>query len=106
MSAVTPKDAASIVLLRSPEDPHLYWVRRSDSLAYMGGFHAFPGGQRDSGDADIPVLNEESADARVMMTCALRETFEETGVLIARGVEKLAPERLRALREEFLSSAR
>jgi endoribonuclease LACTB2 len=106
MTSVTPKDAASIVLLRSPEDPEVYWVRRADSLAYMGGFHAFPGGQRDLSDNDITVLNAESPESGAMMVCATREMFEETGVLIARGVEKCSQELLRKLRQEFLSESR
>jgi endoribonuclease LACTB2 len=106
MSAVTPKDATSVVLLRGPEDPHLYWVRRADTLAYMGGFHAFPGGQRDSSDATIPVLNAEDAEAAAMMACGLREMFEETGVLVARGVERLSLLKLRNMRQELLSETK
>ena len=50
----TPKDAAAIILLRQdtdPANPEVYWVKRSDKLAFLGGFHAFPGGQIDAEDA-------------------------------------------------------
>lgn len=106
MSAVTPKDAASTVLLRTPEDPHVYWVRRADALAYMGGFNAFPGGQRDAEDAEIPVVHAPSAEAAAMMACAARELFEETGVLVARGVERLASAQLRSLRADLMKEQR
>ena len=55
MSA-TPKDAAAIILLRQntdPANPEVYWVKRSDKLAFLGGFHAFPGGQIDPDDAEV-----------------------------------------------------
>ncbi|MEW6734131.1 MAG: MBL fold metallo-hydrolase [Acidobacteriota bacterium] len=103
MTAVTPKDAASIVILSNPEDPHIYWVRRADALVYMGGFHVFPGGQRDSGDAEINVLNAPDADTATMITCAIREAFEETGVLIAPGSERLSTAQIGELRAELMA---
>lgn len=61
---------------------------------FMGGFHAFPGGQLDKEDAQISVSNCDDADGRMMRACAVREFFEETGVLVARGTEKVSPGRL------------
>ena len=98
---VTPKDAAAMVLLRDPEEVKVFWVRRSLKMFFMGGYHAFPGGQRDAADSQTRVLNCETAEAAAMRACAAREIFEETGVLLARGVERITPERRAALRQEF-----
>lgn len=100
---VTPKDAAAMILLRDPADPKVFWVKRAKTLAFMANYHAFPGGQRDAGDAGITILNAEDMPDAVMRVTAIREIFEETGVLIARGVEKITAERRAALRDEFHS---
>ena len=88
----TPKDAAAVILLRhntDPNNPQVFWVKRSTKLAFLGGFHAFPGGQREASDADIPVNNCEDPEAAAMISCAAREIFEEVRVLLARGSETL-----------------
>ncbi len=97
---VTPKDAAAMILLRDPDDPKVFWVKRARTLAFMGSYHAFPGGQRDAADSEVPILNEQALADVVMRVAAIREIFEETGVLIARGAENLSPEKLAAMREE------
>src|SRR5437762_10800100 len=98
---VTPRDAAAMILLRDPDDPKVFWVRRSLKVFFMAGYHAFPGGQRDAGDFETRVLNCDNAEAAAMRACAAREIFEETGVLVARGAEALTAERRAALRHEF-----
>lgn len=100
-NAVTPKDAAAIILLRDPDDPKVFWVKRGKTLKFMANYHAFPGGQRDAADAEVPILNEENLPDAVMRVAALRELFEETGVLIARGAEQLSAARRVALRQEL-----
>ena len=88
----TPKDAAAVILLRrntNPNDPEVFWVKRSDQLAFLGGFHAFPGGQLDAGDAEVVVRNSADAQTSAMISGAARELFEELGVLVARGSEAL-----------------
>jgi glyoxylase-like metal-dependent hydrolase (beta-lactamase superfamily II)/8-oxo-dGTP pyrophosphatase MutT (NUDIX family) len=88
----TPKDAAAVILLRhetSADDPEVYWVRRSHRLAFLGGFHAFPGGQRDEADMETRVENCEDEETSSMISCAARELFEELGVLVARGAHTL-----------------
>jgi endoribonuclease LACTB2 len=87
-----PKDAAAIILLRQntdPQNPEVFWVRRSDKLAFLGGFHAFPGGQIDAVDAEVDVKNAPDAATAVMISGAARELFEELGVLVAHGGEAL-----------------
>src|SRR5215471_15460764 len=87
----TPRDAAAIILLRpgtDPENPEAFWVKRSTKLAFLGGYRAFPGGQRETLDAEINVKNCDDERA-AMISCAARELFEEVGVLLARGSETL-----------------
>ena len=95
----TPKDAAAVILLRpgtDPANPEVFWARRGAKMVF-GGFHAFPGGQRDATDADVPVrFKVQSSKCKVqnppsdaMIACAARELFEELGVLVARGAETL-----------------
>jgi ribonuclease/clavin/mitogillin len=88
----TPRDAAAVILLRhntNPRDPEVFLVRRSEKLAFLGGYHAFPGGQFDATDAEAPVENCPDAETRVAISCAARELFEETQVLVARGGDTL-----------------
>jgi glyoxylase-like metal-dependent hydrolase (beta-lactamase superfamily II)/8-oxo-dGTP pyrophosphatase MutT (NUDIX family) len=87
-----PKDAAAIILIRpgtDPRDPEIYWVKRSTKLAFLGGFYAFPGGQRENSDDESRVENSTDAETAAMISCAARELFEETGVLLARGAQTL-----------------
>ena len=87
-----PKDAAAVILLRhntDPNDPEVFLVRRSEQLKFLGGYHAFPGGQFDAGDADTHVANGVDAETGAAISCAARELFEELGVLVARGGDAL-----------------
>ncbi len=83
--------AAAILLVQgSGPDTRVYLVERARQLRFFGGYHALPGGVADPSDA---------ADLR---GCALRELFEETGVLLDRGMASLPAERRRTLRRELL----
>ena len=87
-----PKDAAAVILLRhqtNPNNPEVFLVKRSEKLAFLGGYHAFPGGQFDATDAEAPVENCPDAETRAAISCAGRELFEETQVLVARGGDAL-----------------
>src|SRR5262245_21449079 len=101
--AVTPRDAAAMILLRDPGDPKVFWVKRAKTLAFMANYYAFPGGQRDAADSEVPILNAENIPDALMRVTAIREIFEETGVLIARGVQNLSAERRAAMRDELHS---
>jgi len=86
------KDAAAVILLKQntdTTDPEVYWVKRSDKLAFLGGFHAFPGGQIDEADAEVEVKNAVNPETAVMICGAARELFEELGVLLVHGGELL-----------------
>ena len=92
MVNTTPKDAAAIILLRQNTDvanPEIFWVKRGDKLAFLGGFHAFPGGQIDASDADVEVRNSPNPETSAMISGAARELFEELGVLAVRNGETL-----------------
>ncbi|HKV33224.1 MAG TPA: MBL fold metallo-hydrolase [Pyrinomonadaceae bacterium] len=81
-----------MILLRQdtdPQKPEVYWVKRSEKLAFLGGYHAFPGGQIDAGDAEVDVRNSPDATTSAMISGAARELFEELGVLAVRGGETL-----------------
>src|SRR3989440_12253015 len=87
-----PKDAAAIILLRpntDPNNPEAYWVKRSTKLAFLGGYRAFPGGQRETLDNELRVRNCDDEERAAMISCGARELFEEVGVLLARGAETL-----------------
>jgi endoribonuclease LACTB2 len=101
---VTPRDAAAMILLRDRDDPKVFLVKRAKTLAFMANYYAFPGGQRDPADAETPVLNSDGIADVAMRVAAIREVFEETGVLIARGAESLPAEKLIALRHEQASN--
>src|SRR5215471_17533973 len=86
MSSLQPKDAAAVILLRHNTDqnnPEVFWVKRSLKLAFLGG-------QTEPADADAPLENcRGDRERAAMVSCAAREMFEETGVLLARGSETL-----------------
>lgn len=106
MSSTTPKDAAAVILLRpnsNPENPEVFLVRRSEKLAFLGGFHAFPGGQFDASDADTPVDNCDDQQTRAAISAAARELFEELGVLAVRGGEPLTKGQRESLLDDLTS---
>lgn len=88
-----PKDAAAVILLprdTDPNNPAVFWVKRSPRLVFLGGFYAFPGGQMEATDVDARVENcAGNRERQGMISCAAREMFEETGVLLARRAETL-----------------
>lgn len=95
--AVEPRNAATVVLLRpSDEGPDVYLMRRQVSMEFAGGMCVFPGGGVDPRDFDATVawagppasewaqrLGTDEETARALVCAAVRETFEESGVLLA-----------------------
>ena len=99
-----PKDSATVILVRRAQGktPEVFLARRHASQSFMAGVYVFPGGQLEASDADIAetkllsasddfqphTLLQDSNLTRDMALgfyiCAIRETFEETGVLFAR----------------------
>ena len=101
-----PRDAAAVILLKhdaDPRDPQVFWVRRSEKLAFLGGYHAFPGGQLDASDRETRVENCTDDESAAMISCAARELFEELGVLVARGADRLTKGQLASLLDDLES---
>lgn len=104
--AVAPKDAAAVILVRDgsdARDPHIFWARRGAAMAFMPGFYAFPGGQRDEADAEVEVENADERETATMIACAARELFEELGVLVARGADTLTKGQLASVLDDLTS---
>ncbi len=88
----TPKDAAAVILLRpetDPNNPEVFWAKRSTKLTFLGGLYAFSGGQKEASDVEARVSNCDDHERAAMISCAARELFEEVGVLLARGSQTL-----------------
>lgn len=106
MNSSKPKDAAAVILLRhntDPDNPEVFWVKRSTKLAFLGGFFAFPGGQTEASDAEAKVENCDDQQRAMMISGAARELFEEVGVLLARGSETLTVGQRESLRDDLES---
>lgn len=87
---VTPLDASTLLLLRDLPDGgcEVLMTRRSERASFAPGMYVFPGGGIEAQDAqagDDVVRSRDGLDAtgRTAATAALRETFEEMGLLLA-----------------------
>ncbi len=102
---VPTRDAATIVLMRdTPSGLQVYLLRRVPSMPFAPGMHVFPGGRVDPADAHAhtdwfgtrpedwaPALSADAALAHGLVCAAVRETFEESGVLLAgRTIDEVA----------------
>jgi 8-oxo-dGTP pyrophosphatase MutT (NUDIX family) len=88
-TAVTPLLAATLLLLRDGADGlEVLMVVRPDSSRFAAGAIVFPGGKVDESDRALCQYGApgEGADAqdRILRIAAIRETFEECGILLAR----------------------
>ncbi len=89
---VAPRPAATILLLRDAEQgPEVLMTRRSMKASFAPGAYVFPGGVVDAADSaaldrGLAHVREDQAPEIVSYaTAALREAFEELGILLARG---------------------
>ncbi|MCA3238450.1 MAG: NUDIX hydrolase [Curvibacter sp.] len=96
-----PRDAATVAMLRdTPGGLEVFLLKRASGSDVLAGAYVFPGGKIDAADAaltshlDRPAavlqaaLGETGATAEFAASCyvaALREAFEESGVLFAHG---------------------
>ncbi len=100
------RKAVSIVLTRDPDSAEVYLVERSPSLKFFGGYFAFPGGTLDAEDGGLKVKNSSKipADSLPYIIAAVREVFEETGVLLSHGKVVIPKERLQKYRTQLLAN--
>ena len=93
MAAMVPRPAATLILLR--EGMEVLMLQRTQNAAFLGGAYVFPGGSLDPQDADmrrVVGLTEAQANERLQLpagaiayyVAAIRECFEEAGILIAQ----------------------
>lgn len=102
---VTPRDSATVILLRDEDAGFsVFMVRRHAKSGFMAGAYVFPGGTLDEEDGAPSLLTRvvgrapdeaarvlaehDGARALALHVAALRETFEEAGILLADGVTK------------------
>ncbi|MGQ3073511.1 MAG: NUDIX hydrolase [Ferrovibrionaceae bacterium] len=91
-----PRDAATLVLLREgTAGLEVLMGRRVAAHRFMPNMYVFPGGRIDPADAKAPVLRDLAPDvaarlgrqARAIGVAAIRETHEETGLVLGREVD-------------------
>ncbi|MFF1693275.1 NUDIX hydrolase [Streptomyces sp. NPDC058257] len=97
LKPATPRRAATVMLLRdSVAGLAVHMLRRRASMAFAGGAYAYPGGGVDPRDDDHLVrwagpsratwaarLGVDEPGAQAIVCAAVRETYEEAGVLLA-----------------------
>ncbi|MFF9364127.1 NUDIX hydrolase [Streptomyces griseoluteus] len=97
LTPVVPRRAATVLLLKdTPAGPAVHMLRRRASMAFAGGAYAYPGGGVDPRDDDHHVrwagptrawwahrLGVDETGAQAIVCAAVRETYEEAGVLLA-----------------------
>jgi 8-oxo-dGTP pyrophosphatase MutT (NUDIX family) len=109
--ALRPRNAATLILIdRTRRTPKILMGRRHPGLAFMAGKFVFPGGRIEPADRHMPVagaLSGRANDAlaqrvprggdglgRALALAAIRETYEETGLMLgtrAYGPPETAP---------------
>src|SRR5437868_2735114 len=102
-----PKDAATIILIdRSGAELKVLMGRRHEGHKFMPGKFVFPGGRVDASDRYVPVAGQLDPQvearlmarlrrpsrirARVLAVAAIREAYEETGLLLGIRMENPA----------------
>jgi 8-oxo-dGTP pyrophosphatase MutT (NUDIX family) len=98
LTPAVPRDAATVILLRQGAGAGVeaFLLRRTAELEFAPGACVFPGGSVDGRDADPGIgwagpapedfaaqLDVPAERARALVCAAIRETFEESGVLLA-----------------------
>jgi 8-oxo-dGTP pyrophosphatase MutT (NUDIX family) len=99
--AVRPRDAATLIIVRNDRArPEVLMGKRNGGHNFMPNLWVFPGGRIDRADYRAPHATELKAEVaatfakhkpvargRALALTAVRETFEETGLLLARPAE-------------------
>ncbi len=91
------RDASTVMLVRDgASGPEVFMQRRVQAMAFAAGMTVFPGGGVDPSDAQAEIawagpdpvwwgrrFGTDAARAQALVCAAVRETFEECGVLLA-----------------------
>jgi len=91
-------DSSTVIVVRDDHGPlEVFMLERHIQSDFAGGAYVFPGGKLDPADADPALagivdgwealgarMGEDPDLVRALAVCAIRETFEEAGVLLAR----------------------
>ena len=118
-AVTTPlRSAATVMLLRDASAGlEIFLIKRHGLSDVLGGAYVFPGGKVDGADAELDVdlhldqappalhatLNEPEIDiptACGLYVAAIREAFEESGILFAHGATQAQATRATALARE------
>jgi 8-oxo-dGTP pyrophosphatase MutT (NUDIX family) len=107
--ALRPRDAATLIIVDSSAgEPRVLLGRRRPDMVFMPGRYVFPGGRVDPSDRQVSVEQDlrvsdleklmvamkgtrSLARARALALAAVRETFEEAGLLIGTPLGEGAP---------------
>jgi glyoxylase-like metal-dependent hydrolase (beta-lactamase superfamily II)/8-oxo-dGTP pyrophosphatase MutT (NUDIX family) len=96
------RPAATLLLLRDGSlGPEAFLLQRTQDAAFLAGAHVFPGGALDKADRDVRVMrrvagiSDSQASVRLGLesgglaywVAAIRECFEEAGILLAESEE-------------------
>ncbi len=96
-AAVVVRDAATVMILSDEDDPHVLMLKRNSRSVFVGDMWVYPGGAVDPDDATqaadetVSGLTDDEASYQIGIerggiaywVAALRETFEEAGILLA-----------------------
>src|SRR5262247_811634 len=98
--ALRPRDAATLIILDTTSgEPRVLLGRRRPDMVFMPGRYVFPGGRVDAADRQVAIADDlgpgelrklmvamkgtpSAARARALALAAVRETFEEAGLII------------------------
>src|ERR1700684_952579 len=89
-SSAPIRPAATILLLRDEPAFEVLMVRRHHQIEFASGALVFPGGKTHAGDHDPDWAGKTIGwertppDQRALRIAAIREVYEEAGVLLAR----------------------
>jgi len=106
MNKTAIRNASTVILLRDKDtNPRILMGQRGHSAAFMPNKFVFPGGALDATDADVPlaVALEETCMTRLraeadpdlaepLILAAIREVWEETGLLLGEASDAAAPQ--------------
>jgi len=105
--ASRPRIASTIVLTHGPKDnPRILMGQRSSRHDFMPSVYVFPGGRVDRGDSYVDYAGDLSPrtetimeaaysprKARAVVLASIRETYEETSLLLGREADNMSNHR-------------